>query len=549
MAVADGGVMPPDASGDSVSALFTAKTAALLFVLTTLVFLSTWLLLANGTQPYFLRRAPLFSVVLPVLTAQAVIACVVAAITVACMRMPPAVRKRCMVIGFFIAYAFAVIAVIRYLQMLAPIAVPQGVTAGINVSFVSLFAVSIFRAERAARVLRQFTWLASTLVALILVRALWFACVPPPAAYGDRSPGLNRSSAAVARRVVIIIFDEMSQQIAFGNRPPSLQLPNFDALRARSVYATAAYSPSNRTSVSLPAITTGFPVASVDFSGPAQARIRFVNAPAADWSGTDTIFDDAKRSGGNIGIAGWYHPYARVLASKATDVTWYPGQVGIEGMPGTAPGPFLLAVTTMLRDHLLAFPYLGRLFDREKTEWARTEHLRCAEFVLQQGARLMRDPSFSLVFLHLPVPHPLPVYDRAHGQFRTAGTGSYVDNVALADRFLGDLLQVLKSSGLDSNTTVIATADHSWRVLVWRNSATWTAEEEQLSKNVDYFSVPFIVCLPGNQAGVTYDRRVSVLATRGMVKRILSGEISRPDQVTSYLSSFNNPPPVLVPWF
>ena len=129
------------------------------------------------------------------------------------MRMPPAVR-------------------IRYLQMLAPIAVPQGVNAGITVSFVSLFAVSIFRAERAARVLRQFTWLASTLVALILVRALWFACVPPPAAYGDRSPGLNRSSAAVARRVVIIIFDEMSQQIAFGNRPPSLQLPNFDALRA-----------------------------------------------------------------------------------------------------------------------------------------------------------------------------------------------------------------------------------------------------------------------------------------------------------------------------
>src|SRR6476469_306575 len=119
MAVAGRGVMLPDVPRASISALSTAKTAALLFVLTTLVFLSTWLLLANGTQPYFLRRAPLFSVVLPVLTAQAVVACIVAALSVACMRMPSAVRKRCMVIGFFIAYAFAVIAVIRYVKILA----------------------------------------------------------------------------------------------------------------------------------------------------------------------------------------------------------------------------------------------------------------------------------------------------------------------------------------------------------------------------------------------------------------------------------------------
>ena len=82
----------------------------------------------------------------------------------------------------------------------------------------------------------------------------------PPSTYVEGA--LARPVAAVpgAVRVVWVIFDELSQAIAFQNRPKGLELPNFDRLRKQSFYATAGEAPGRSTMVSMPALITGLPV-------------------------------------------------------------------------------------------------------------------------------------------------------------------------------------------------------------------------------------------------------------------------------------------------
>src|SRR4051812_47215745 len=96
MAVAAPGAMPRASLGGLVSAPLLLRVGGLLFVLTTFVFLRTWLLLGNGSQPYFLRRSPLFSLVIPVVASQIVIAVIAAALILLTARfgMRPAIRER-----------------------------------------------------------------------------------------------------------------------------------------------------------------------------------------------------------------------------------------------------------------------------------------------------------------------------------------------------------------------------------------------------------------------------------------------------------------------
>ena len=71
------------------------------------------------------------------------------------------------------------------------------------------------------------------------------------------------------------------------------------------------------------------------------------------------------------------------------------------------------------------------------------------------------------------------IYDRSRGRERAGG--SYIDNLALADRSLAEMMAALSTTALASKTTVIVCSDHSWRVPMWRLTATWTKEDEVAS--------------------------------------------------------------------
>jgi hypothetical protein len=62
----------------------------------------------------------------------------------------------------------------------------------------------------------------------------------PSRSYQDQALAAQVPNPPKGARAVWIIFDELSQAIAFGNRPPGLSLPNLDRLKAVSLFATAA---------------------------------------------------------------------------------------------------------------------------------------------------------------------------------------------------------------------------------------------------------------------------------------------------------------------
>ena len=86
--------------------------------------------------------------------------------------------------------------------------------------------------------------------------------------------------------------------------------------------------------------------------------------------------------------------------------------------------------------------------------------------------------SVTFLFLHMPVPHPWGIYSRRQGTF-TTGRSSYIDNLALADRYLAHVHDLLERRGQWDSSTVVVMGDHSWRTTsLWEGTSEWSAEDE-----------------------------------------------------------------------
>src|SRR5262249_35143332 len=151
------------------------------------------------------------------------------------------------------------------------------------------------------------------------------------AEYADGSFAPSIGSQADIR-VVWIIFDEWSQAITFGDRPAGLDLPNFDRLRAESFYATAAKTPCGFTLIFIPRLLLGEQADSFP-AGPKSLVVQLESRRApASWSTFPNVFDQARKMGFDTALAGWFHPYGRLLSGSLTRCYWIPEQLppGIE---------------------------------------------------------------------------------------------------------------------------------------------------------------------------------------------------------------------------
>jgi hypothetical protein len=149
-------------------------------------------------------------------------------------------------------------------------------------------------------------------------------------------------------------------------------------------------------------------------------------------------------------------------------------------------------------------------------------HVRDAQGVIAPAEALIRDEQIGFVFIHLAVPHPPGVYDRRMQQVRG---GSYLDNLALADVDLGSLLQAIASTRSAANTTTMICSDHSWRIPIWRSSAGWTNEDEQLAKGGFDPRPVLLVHFPGEEQGSAISEPVDSLVMHEILQETLRGSI------------------------
>jgi len=312
-------------------------------------------------------------------------------------------------------------------------------------------AAALIWPHPALRVVRGLAVAVSPLavVTMVLALSMLFEVAVRPAPRWVAPVPLDRTPPSL-RRVVWIVFEELDQRITFEARPTGLELPEFDRLKRESLYAHAARPPAGTTDVAIPALITGRPVVAVAPMTASDLELRFADGKTASWSAEPNVFSRARVLGYDTALVGWSLPYSRILGGSLGAAHWRPS-VTFEQTRGDTLGEALLRQWASL-----APPMNLR---RQLSE-------RVAELT-SLAIRTASDDRFGLVFLHLPVPQPPGIYDRAAERFTawnvSGAGGGYFDNLALADRIIGDLRRGLDRARLDDRTWIVVTSTRSWQ--------------------------------------------------------------------------------------
>lgn len=368
----------------------------------------------------------------------------------------------------------------------------------------------------------------------------------PASAYQSKStlPMLPHPSGP-RRRVIWMLFDELDQRLAFDLRQPKVALPELDRLRSESLVADRAQQTAGWTTLALPSLLSGQIYSRAELADADTLRVSPESGGVFSWRDQPNVFKKARALGANTEIVGWHHPYCRVFG----DAT-----VRCLDVPSGSPTPAMIRETSVSDEGVLraaAFLFelqAGNLLDMFRFWRSPTSGNSRDAYVqrrqLQQYFQIRDhayadagDPQIDLLFVHFPLPHPFAIYDRQRQDFTLSDTTSYVDNLALVDRTVGEMRYTLERAGLWDSTSILIISDHGLRPDLWRGQMGWTPELERLTAGRQSETVPFILKLAHQNHGAVYDRPFSSVVSSDLVLAMLSGEVSTPEGAASWLDS------------
>jgi hypothetical protein len=282
--------------------------------------------------------------------------------------------------------------------------------------------------------------------------------------------------------LVWIVFDELSYDQLFEHRAPGLALPNFDALRAQSTAFTNTETIGFHTVKVLPSLLTGHIVDGIRYTFYNHLWVHHADESGRQLiDGADSVFGDAVQSGWRTAAVGWYNPYCSLYAPDIQNCYWTDHDM--QDGPMSQSATLAANIASPLQQLAVELVSPARA-DRDLCNY--DLHLRhLTQIDLQQHAlQLLRADQADFVFLHLSLPHSPNTWSRASNDFTNQCGSSYLDNLALTDRVLGQLLAILQSSPRWNQTTLIVQGDHGWRTAMWRDLPAWTEEDEAASRGV-----------------------------------------------------------------
>ncbi|MBI2679303.1 MAG: hypothetical protein HYX28_11030 [Candidatus Koribacter versatilis] len=398
----------------------------------------------------------------------------------------------------------------------------------------ALYFLSKFQL-RAAHVLATLLVILSPFVLVTFGQMGWWIYrVNARMSFADKPPAALPADASKPR-VVWVVFDELDLRQAFLERDASLQLPEFDRLRTESLFAENAYPPHRITEMALPSLLTGKMIAKVEPIGTDDLAIWFEGEQQPRrWSREATTLSAASALDRNVDVVGWYHPYCRVLSGLQRcyweDISLLFGELHRDP-----------TVAQAVRDQLLDIPNIGwqlrwlkLLPGPEQLE--REEDIDDFQRLGPEALSAAADPAAGLVFIHVPVPHPVGIYDRKAGQYSTSDSASYLDNLALADRTLGEMRRAMEANGTWQRTTMIVSADHWFRWDFWRAHSGWSKQDDGAATKLDH-RIPFLLKFAAATEGASYALPFNTVLSHELVQAILRGEVKTPADAARWLDA------------
>lgn len=351
----------------------------------------------------------------------------------------------------------------------------------------------------------------------------------------------NPTTASVAvPRICWILFDELSYDQVYDHRASGLALPNFDRLYAESNIFSNVQPAGDLTDIAIPSMFLGRPIlrmrSSVDgtlnlFTGDRQQWERF--------DASQTIFARAHRLGWTSGIVGWANPYCRLMADWVDDCYWIPYDDSAIRQTNMDPDRSVAynAASMPLQWLHSALPIGVSNRQEYNRSWvARRE--RHYELAMEHARALIEKTSIRFQFIHLPLPHPPAFYDRKTRTFSDGG--SYLDNLALADVALGELLDQLEKAPEWPETTVIVSGDHSWRPWIWQPLHLWTVEDAAASKGVYDRRPVLAIHLPGQQRGNVIASEFPAFELAGVLADMMADGVRTSEDLASHAGALLN---------
>jgi hypothetical protein len=351
---------------------------------------------------------------------------------------------------------------------------------------------------------------------------------------------LHRQVAARAAvshsRIIWIIFDELSFHQAYEHRVAGLQLPAFDQLASQATMFRHVVPVGDRTRVVVPALMTGIPVDRVRSS--AAGDLWMHDGSNGRWQPFDasrTIFQRALEDGYSTGIAGWYNPYCRILPSVLDRCFWTYHDVDTGVGIGEESVPMQLSAP--IREMFQRAKYLVSGGHRSTPDDVRAaeRHIEDYKQLYAVADEMLNDSSLTFLLLHMPVPHPWGFYDRTRETF-TTGKSSYIDNLALADRYLTHVHDLLVERGEWNSSTLVVMGDHSWRTQsLWKDTSGWTSEDEAASQGDQFDERPaYMVKLPNQQRPAEVNVPFQAIRTRALFEELLRHNLVTPDDLAGW---------------
>ncbi len=366
----------------------------------------------------------------------------------------------------------------------------------------------------------------SPCVAFLFTRATWEMV---NASKPEMIRGSLRPLETKGPRMLLIVFDELSEYVAFTHRPPGIEMPAFDRLRREATVAAAAFPPGGITLTSLPSYLTGRVVQEARPISRRELDVRFLGENQfKSFSDSSTIFTEVHAMGLGTAMIGWYHPYCTIL--RDVDFCAHALERKYER------DNFRDAIL----DVLGAVPYL------KYSHWARGRFGRAQQSAYGEKVVWLQEVTQNtlsqfrsgLIIVHLPTPHP-PVL---------RGSGVYFSNLKEADNSLASIRQVMEKAGTWDEATVLVTTDHWWRTRdLWGKSLElWTDEEKAYMDADKDKRATFIVKLPGQNRPDVYTPEFNTLILTQLVSQSLAGKIRTSEDLKAWLDVHRADVPVHV---
>jgi hypothetical protein len=401
----------------------------------------------------------------------------------------------------------------------------------------AVLLVALFRISKAVRVALALIQILAPLVLITFTQAAVFAMRYRPGGEGRAAPPVVRQGAR-GQRMLWLVFDELDFRMAFPKRPPTVELGELDRLASRSLFAGNAYPPARATVMAIPSLITGRLVSEARRTGPDELMLKFGDdTEPVPWSAQPNIFSRAHEEGFNTALVGWFHPYCRIIGSSLTKCVWEENPLSFrlarQATPGSPPTGAQGVASYMydyVREVALTYPPVALIAPRgpDTQELLRRQRVSGFRNIHREAIAAATDPSLDVVMIHWPIPHDPNIYDRSQDKISDGPGHSYLDNLELVDRTLGDVRRAMESNGTWDSTVVLVTSDHWWRAgSLWKKRLTLTAEDEAAWGGVEDHRIPFILKMAGaGREGVNFAAPFNTVLTHDLLLAILHGEVS-----------------------